>query len=409
MRILYIVRLFSGLEASVKERRWRPTGVPTIYRVLEKLSVATTLDVVLAAKSDKAWPCSGATAVEIDGLDARVCVLGAPSIARHLPRKLAVAAREIGQILSILRRAWRSDADMIYIDHGNVLAAALLARFGRRPVVLRLMGVYPAMRAALNGRRPAHQALRWAYRTRYAHIVMTQDGSGVERWIDSALHPETPVSVWLNGIDPAFRAPARSTGLKTPITVCFVGKLEWGKGADRFVEAMLRVRAARPGQCRATLIGAGPLKSKIEAMISGAEAEADIQLIERLPHAEVAAALRDAEIYVSLNRFGNLSNANLEAFSAGAATIMPDSQLASGVDVVTDTLIPKNAVTRVPSTDDVAAIADTIIALVDAPERARSQGEALRRFAADAIPAWDARVDQEIALLYAIADTPWSR
>ena len=35
MKILYICRIFSGLELSIKSRRWKPTGVPTIYKILE--------------------------------------------------------------------------------------------------------------------------------------------------------------------------------------------------------------------------------------------------------------------------------------------------------------------------------------------------------------------------------------
>ena len=37
LKVLYVCRLFSGLEESINNRRWRPTGVPTIYRVIDKL------------------------------------------------------------------------------------------------------------------------------------------------------------------------------------------------------------------------------------------------------------------------------------------------------------------------------------------------------------------------------------
>ena len=35
MKILYICRIFSGLELSLKTNVWKPTGVPTIYKLLE--------------------------------------------------------------------------------------------------------------------------------------------------------------------------------------------------------------------------------------------------------------------------------------------------------------------------------------------------------------------------------------
>ena len=37
MRLLYVVRLFSGLEDGLCEGVWRPRGVPTIYRMIEAL------------------------------------------------------------------------------------------------------------------------------------------------------------------------------------------------------------------------------------------------------------------------------------------------------------------------------------------------------------------------------------
>ncbi len=36
-KILYVCRLFNGLETSVKSRKWNPTGVPTIYKIIETL------------------------------------------------------------------------------------------------------------------------------------------------------------------------------------------------------------------------------------------------------------------------------------------------------------------------------------------------------------------------------------
>ncbi|SVC33331.1 uncharacterized protein METZ01_LOCUS286185, partial [marine metagenome] len=35
MRILYISRVFSGFETSLSKCLWQPTGVPTIYKVME--------------------------------------------------------------------------------------------------------------------------------------------------------------------------------------------------------------------------------------------------------------------------------------------------------------------------------------------------------------------------------------
>ena len=42
-KILYVCRLFNGLEQSVIEGKWSPTGVPTIFRMIEKLKSGQTV------------------------------------------------------------------------------------------------------------------------------------------------------------------------------------------------------------------------------------------------------------------------------------------------------------------------------------------------------------------------------
>jgi len=37
MKILYIARLFSGLESSFISKKWNPSGVPTIYKMIERI------------------------------------------------------------------------------------------------------------------------------------------------------------------------------------------------------------------------------------------------------------------------------------------------------------------------------------------------------------------------------------
>ena len=36
-KIFMVFRLFTGFETSLKEKKWMPEGVPTIYRLLEGL------------------------------------------------------------------------------------------------------------------------------------------------------------------------------------------------------------------------------------------------------------------------------------------------------------------------------------------------------------------------------------
>ena len=51
MRILYIARLFSGLEQSVIKGKWEPSGAPTIYRLIERLDDSSSIDLKLVLTS----------------------------------------------------------------------------------------------------------------------------------------------------------------------------------------------------------------------------------------------------------------------------------------------------------------------------------------------------------------------
>ena len=89
MKVLYATRLFTGLESSVAQRRWAPTGVPTIHKVIEALDRRCDLNIVLASK-DPRKSSGGVTGhkIALEGLRAPVTVLGGASL---VPRALGRA------------------------------------------------------------------------------------------------------------------------------------------------------------------------------------------------------------------------------------------------------------------------------------------------------------------------------
>lgn len=410
MKVLYIARLFSGLETSMVAGRWQPTGVPTIYKMIEALDANADLELVLAKKAGfSVWKERGDRDLSLAGLKAPVTVLaGADALPSWLGR-LRQPLSELRQLLRILAIVRRTPADVLYIDHGNVWAAGILARICRTPVLFRVMGVYPAMREALSGPRMAHAILRWCYRAPYAAVVCTQDGSGIEPWLATALDRRVPCHAMVNGADRAEpRAlPASLAGLPADRTVAmFLGKMETAKGCDQFLDAFLRARAARPGGFHALMVGAGRRLADLRARVAAERADADVTFIERMPHADVMAALQRADIYVSLNRLGNLSNANLEAMRLGACMVFPASQPEVAVDVITDRLIPADAVRRIPSADDVEALARALLELGAAPELRARMREAVRTAADGFLTSWNDRIGRELDVVRELAGTP---
>ena len=154
MKVIYISRLFSGLEQSIIDRKWKPTGVPTIYRFLEKLeSESDELNIIFAIKDGflkKKY--SRNLKLKLEPFKNKIVVLSVQKIFNFLPKRFHIVFREVSYTLFYFIKIIKLKPDIIYIDHANIWSASLISRFFKIPTVFRVMGIYPVMRDALNKR-----------------------------------------------------------------------------------------------------------------------------------------------------------------------------------------------------------------------------------------------------------------
>jgi len=70
MKILYIGRLFSGLENSLSTQSWAPTGAPTIFKLIEALDQsANEMRLVLTCKDgNSTWTERSDRTVVLEGV-----------------------------------------------------------------------------------------------------------------------------------------------------------------------------------------------------------------------------------------------------------------------------------------------------------------------------------------------------
>lgn len=413
MKLLYVGRIFSGLEASLLSGKWEPTGVPTIYKLIEALDRSShDVRFVLAdqAVSDKfrdEWRHDSCADVRLDGLGRSVTVM--PGIASgiragRLRRKVDHAL----QTAKIVRLIREFDPDVVYVDRSNVLAGAVAARYLGRRVVLRVMGIYPSMWEILFGRTLFARLERWAYRSPFVFALCTEDGSDGRGWMDAALSSSVPRCAMLNGVAVAERGeqpfpPVLDRLPKDKLIVMFIGRVEDIKGWREFAEGILKVAPDKRSRLHAVMIGTGADRDRLAALIRGAGASDDFTLIERIAHSQIHAVHAMADIYVSLNRLGNLSNANLECFRDGMCTILPTSDPANNVDVTTDCLIPPEAAIRIDRNRAAETLAETLERLVDDPAEIERRKVAMAGVAARILRSWDARITEEIELLETLA------
>jgi len=406
MKILYVVRLFSGLENSLISRQWNPAGVPAVYKMIEALDRGNDdLRLVFTCKDyESRWQEKKDRTFRIKGLDSEITVLiGSRSFSGRI-RFFRGVLREIRQTIRIWRIYKKFRPDVLYFDRANFIQAGLFARFTKIPVVLRLMGVGTMfLREVIKGKRPSRAIARWAFRSPFAFVLCTQDGSGVERWLDDVITKDVPCKTLINGVD--LDTTDESTnwilnqlpGGRT--IILFVGRLERLKGCEEFMRGFLLALNRAGGDIHAVLVGEGSLSRVLHRMVEKHDAADHVTFLNALPHDQVIAVNMRADIYVSLDRGGNLSNANLEAMRSGCCMVFPASQPESGIDVITDQLIPENTALRIPSADDTEALADAIVFLRRHPHERMALGQNIAERAAQFIPTWGERINAEIDLL----------
>jgi len=409
MRILYISRVFSGFETSLSKCFWQPTGVPTIYKVMEAFDQSDhEIYFLMPCKgigSDyrTQWNISDDRTVSMKGLRHPVKVLASENRYPKWFGRFRGPLTTLRHLWCIMKVAIFFRPHFVYVDRSNVIAGAVFAHFFRIPVVLRVMGVYPSMWDTLSEHSLSARVTRWAYRAPFALVICTQDGSGGEFWLPQALRPGVSFQMLLNG-----RAEPKASSVVDPrlaelpknrIIVLFVGRFETIKGCQEFAEAILILHANGRDDIHAVMIGTGQLYDSIRGRVRTAGAENIFTFIERLPHDQIAEAHKRSNIYVSLNHLGQLSNANLEAISMGACMVVPESQPDRAIDVATEQLLNTQAVVRIPWENQVQVLADEIRSLAENPDRRHTLQSNIQATARARIQSWDQRIAHELELI----------
>lgn len=401
MTVLVVGRLFSGLAEGLAEGAWRPRGAPAFYKLVEGLAAEPGRPVrtlLFCKEPDRRFPRRRRIETEAAG-PIEVVPWRAPTGGRL--RAVDRIATELDHARIALAAALARDVSLVYGTWGCVLALGLIARLTPKPTVLRLMGIFPQHRALAAGKGGPY---RWAVRAPFALVVCTEDGSDPAAVMDRLVRPGTPTVMRLNGCD-ADPGAARSSLAGRALKVVFLGRLEGYKGADVFVDAALEAARRLPaGALSVEVIGDGPLRAELARRIDQAgDVGAAVRLRGAVDHAAVSAALQAADVYVSVNLHGNLSNANLEALAAGCALVIPTSDPATPIDTATDRLLPEGTVRRFDRSRPTEALAAALTALAgDAAEVERLQ-HAARERAADLLKPWTDRIEADKRQVLALA------
>jgi glycosyltransferase involved in cell wall biosynthesis len=179
--------------------------------------------------------------------------------------------------------------------------------------------------------------------------------------------------------------------------VFYVGRIEDKNGWDTFVDAIGGAALSVPN-LHAVVIGSGSFFEAMQKRVKDHGLSHQFTFTGAIALPQVQTALLKADLYVSVNRMGDLSNANMEAIRSGCACIFARPLVPEQTNFF-DALFPADSILRSGPANDPAALAASIAALAkDGVERAQ-RAQKTKEIGAANLPSWSARIDWEIGIL----------
>ncbi len=320
-------------------------------------------------------------------VDSRVSLrrLGLVGVSRSLPDAVANNLRR----LAGLRRAIKStrpDVVISFIDRTNVLT--LIATAGARwPVIVSdRTASDPTTSRIWKGLR------RISYRRAYRIVVQTVGSAEVMPGSLRSRTTSIPNPVLTTTVSTGHMAEPASERPPVdpdPLLVVALGRLVPQKGFDILIRAFGMVVRQAP-EARLEVWGGGPEAAALQALVSQEGLEAHVRLPGETHDPQ--SAIGRAGVFVLSSRVEGFPNVLIEAMALGRPVIATDCTFGPAEivrDGIDGQLVP---------VDDVGALADAIVELVHAPERAAELAakavEVRERFAFDRILGrWSALVD----------------
>lgn len=263
----------------------------------------------------------------------------------------------------------------VLTDHPHLLAAG-------PPVVTSCRGSLITIAPWNPDRGAFRAALRGVFTA--AHVVHCVSDAIVSDAAGLGLDPGR-ARVVRPGVDAADfspRGPAAPRGGGLRAVAC--GTLHWTKDHETTLTALRRA-LDRGADLTLDLIGEGPGRTQLLFAIDDLDLSERVRLLGRLPAAEVARRLRDADLFVHTSSSEGISNAVLEAMATGLAVVTTDAggmreAVRDGIDGL---VVPVRGA---------EATADALVRLAADPDLRDRLGASARRRVAG-----EFRLDQQVA------------
>jgi glycosyltransferase involved in cell wall biosynthesis len=276
--------------------------------------------------------------------------------------------------LAAFRQLRRSgfEADVVHANsHLSALPALLIGKLARKPVVYaEHWSIFlPANPAEL---RPAMGRLARFVLTRVDLVLPVSDAM---RLALASLAPAATFRVIPNVVDGSVFYPDRQSERTTPprlLTVGLFGHNE-AKGVDYLLRAVGRLRAR--ADFRLDVVGDGPLLPEYRRLAQELGLDDAVSFHGFLPKDDVAAFMREADLFVLASRFENNPCVVIEAMASGLPVV------ATRVGGIPELITADNGILAEPrDPDDIAGKIGDALERLDTFQRDAIAHDALARF-----------------------------
>ena len=179
IKIVFFLRLFEGLRQGFEKKKWEPSGVPTITNLIKNLDKSGwDLELIFTDFSSN---------IDLDSVSKseynqnirfknRINIIRTNLFYTSKFDKIFNLIKRIKKTIYYVSLCIKLKPDLIYIDRAHAFEGALISRFLKIKVFLRMMGV-----AVYNIENLKKNKIRffykWIFKSPFSYVLFTNDGS----------------------------------------------------------------------------------------------------------------------------------------------------------------------------------------------------------------------------------------
>ena len=240
-----------------------------------------------------------------------------------------------------------------------------------------------------------------SFKSSFSYIIGTNDGSPIHDFINKFTAKNVPSKILLNGVNDLSPLGTSRKSFNIPENLpvlLFNGRHSEDKGILEFINTIFAL-IKKGEEIYTIILGNGKFYKQILTMIHRKKVE-NILVTGAIPNSKVYSYYKLCDIYISLNKLGNLSNTVLEAINAEKCIITLAQEKFSTRDEQTKKILGDSAIyiNRENLDDELERSIKTVLDDRDIIKEKKIKIKKIK----EKLRSWEERVNDEIEIISTI-------